>query len=84
MSDEGLSELAKEYRKSAQKLKNWLKENDTAESIVDKRIRNQMIELLKETVSVARYLETYYKGNRMDCSLYNSIYGTGVNEFNDD
>ena len=81
MTEQGLTDLAKEYRRSAQKLKAWLKKNDNPDSVVDKRTKSQIEEILKQTVAVAVYLEKYYTGDRMDCGLYNAVHITKLDTF---
>lgn len=67
--------LAKEYRDSANAIKEWLaKHPEDSENFLEKRVVNQAREMLRELSQTARYLEKYYVGNRMDCAIYDSIH----------
>ena len=77
-----LAQLARQYRESAVQIKKWLKEHENDDTI-DKRTESQARYLLREALNTAKYLDTYYQGNRMDSDLFNSIYNNYTRIRND-
>ena len=69
-----LKELARQYRESANKLRQWLKEHEgPCDDILAARRKRIITAMYTETAAMAKYLESYYQGNRKDSRLYNVL-----------